>query len=333
MASHIFIDANIFLNFYDFNDEDLEQLKKLVDFINKKKVILYITQQLKDEVERHRDEKVGNSFNRFKKSRCNLEMPVICKTYPEYDIINNLQDDLEKNKSVLSNKLWEDIANHTLKADDIIFKLIEAGNFVDSDKFINKAIVRHRKGNPPGKKNDSYGDEINWETLLGAVPDEKDFIIISRDGDYQNAINSEELNSFLKSEWQKKKKSKIYLYKNLTNFFNKQKIAIQLRFEEEKNNLIKSLLDSPTFAATHEIIDKLSKFGSFTDEQTIGLVAALLNNTQVGFIVNDSDVNEFYRNLLNYKDNLSDEKTWGDLNDVLCDKQVNYLKTVNDLPF
>jgi len=316
MALHIFIDANIFLNFYDFNDEDLKQLKKLVNLIDRGGILLYVTKQLKDEVERHRDSKVSNSFKRFKDSRCNLEMPVICKTYQEYEVIKRLQEALDKNKTELANKLWADIENRTLKADEIISALFGAGKFIDSDPFISKARVRHVKGNPPGKKDNSYGDEINWETLIKEVPDNTDFVIISKDGDYQSALNPDEINSFLKNEWASIKKSKIYYFKNLTTFFSKYKITIKLRFEEEKNNLIHSLGNSGTFAHTHEIIERLSKFSSFTDDQIVGIGIAALENSQVGSIITDPDIEEFYARVLSGKASLFELETWVALKDL-----------------
>ena len=39
---YLFIDTNIFLSFYHFTKEDLEELKKLGVLLKQKKVILYL---------------------------------------------------------------------------------------------------------------------------------------------------------------------------------------------------------------------------------------------------------------------------------------------------
>lgn len=45
----IFIDTNIYLNFYHFSDDELEELKKLSVAIKKKDIKLYITRQVINE--------------------------------------------------------------------------------------------------------------------------------------------------------------------------------------------------------------------------------------------------------------------------------------------
>jgi len=54
-----------------------------------------------------------------------------------------------------------------------------------TDLHIEKAKKRKVVGNPPGKKNDPLGDEINWEILLESIDKStSELIIISNDSDY-----------------------------------------------------------------------------------------------------------------------------------------------------
>ena len=46
----LFIDANIFLSFYDFTSDDLKELDKLALLIQNKKVTLQLPQQVIDEI-------------------------------------------------------------------------------------------------------------------------------------------------------------------------------------------------------------------------------------------------------------------------------------------
>jgi hypothetical protein len=56
-----------------------------------------------------------------------------------------------------------------------------------------------------------------------------------------------------------------------------------------------------TFATTHSIISKLSRFSSWTDDQIIQLLQAADINNQVWGIINDFDVHSFYNNILKDK--------------------------------
>lgn len=290
----LFIDSNIFLNFYDFYPEDLEHLTQLVELVEKKEIKLFITKQVQREIERQRESRLAEAYNKFKESRVTLDMPVICQAYPEYKKIKEIQCQLFEEQSKLSKGLWEDIINGSLEADKIIKKLFKVANILDSDKVLEKAKVRYALGNPPGKKDKSYGDEINWEALLEFIPSDCHFVIISDDKDYKSPLNENELKEFLIKEWENKKNTKILFYHSLTSFLKDNEINIELRWEEEKNQLIKELIESPNFATTHDIIKKLSKFINFSEEQIRNIGRAVFLNSQVAWIASDSDVKQFY---------------------------------------
>ena len=53
---YVFIDSNIYLNFYDFAVEDLKELEKMKTAIGNGTMALFVTQQVVDEVWRNREE-------------------------------------------------------------------------------------------------------------------------------------------------------------------------------------------------------------------------------------------------------------------------------------
>ena len=68
--------------------------------------------------------------------------------------------------------------------------------------------------------------------------------------------------------------------------------------EARKSNLIMSLEDSHSFAQTHKVIAELSAVGNWTVEEKEALFAAAISNSQVHYILTDSDVKEFFSTLL-----------------------------------
>ena len=328
---HVFIDSNIFLDFYRLGKEDLDKLNKLTDLVKSREIKIYLTKQVYDEFFRNREDAFKKTYKDFLESRLDIQMNSIFKNYPEYQKITLLKRALEKLKSDLGQKVESDVNSRNLAADIVVRNIFDASEIIDSDKFLKKALIRHRLGNPPGKKNNSYGDEINWETLLKAVPSNKKLVIISNDGDYQSPMSERNLHSYLETEWNKHKKSKIYLYKSLGAFFNEHDIAIDFEIEKEKSTLIESLINSNSFMTTHEVIRRLSKFSSFSDEQIRGLSTALLGNSQVRSIIGDADIKAFYKNNLNSKSDLFDDEMWSEIESMVIVDTVEVNKDVEDI--
>lgn len=328
---HVFIDSNIFLDFYRLGKEDLEKLNQLIDLIKNGDIKIYLTKQVYDEFYRNREDAFQKTYRGFLESKIDIQMNSIFKNYPEYKKIALLKRTLEKLKSDLGQKVESDMNLKTLVADEVVRKIFEASNFINSDKFLDDAIIRHRLGNPPGKKNNSYGDEINWETLLQVVPNDEKFIIVSNDGDYESPMSDRKLDSYLEAEWKKNKKSKIYFYQSLEVFFKEHDIAIDFEIEQDKNTLIESLINSSSFLSTHETIRRLSKYNAFSDDQIRGLSTALLGNSQVKSIIEDDDVREFYKSNLATKSDIFDEETWSEIESLIIVDPVQVNKDVEDI--
>lgn len=290
---HLFIDTNVLLSFFHVSSDDLEELKKLVVLLEKKKVQLYVPSQVKMEFRRNREAKIADAMRKFKEQRLNLQFPQICKDYPEYEKLRELQKHYEENHTALLNALNEHIKSDSLKADQIIGQLFSLAEGVPcNDEIIQRARLRLERGNPPGK-NDSLGDAINWEALLTAVPDKSDLHFISGDKDYCSALNEEDFSQFLGSDWRGKKKSELIFYKRSSAFFKDKFPDIKFATELEKDLLIKDFAQSGSFATTHAVVAKLAKFADFTPAQLNAIVSAAISNSQISMIATDQDVHEF----------------------------------------
>jgi len=68
--------------------------------------------------------------------------------------------------------------------------------------------------------------------------------------------------------------------------------------ELEKTSILISLESSRSFARTHEMIEKLSHYSTWSPEELELLFRIAVTNSQVKYIINDSDVKLFYSRIL-----------------------------------
>lgn len=292
----LFIDSNIFLSFYEFTSEDLTELDKLCRLIENKEMDLLLPQQVVDETWRKREETIDRSFTGFRK-RLSLSFPSYCKNHNHYDSMRKYQQKLQDLHAEMVKDLERDIEKQQLAADSLLQKLFGlATKLGRTHQLIESARQRVELGNPPGKRG-SIGDALNWEALLSEVPTGETLSLISGDSDFASPLAKEHLRDFLRQEWSDRKNSELHFYRTLSTFFSKQSANINLKTETEKDGLIQDLTNSISFRMTHALIASLSEYEGFTQKQVEDLVDAVLTNSQVGRILEDEDIMEFYQGL------------------------------------
>ena len=220
---YVFIDTNILLTFYSFNEEHLDKLKSIAKLIKEKKINLILTEQVINEFIKNREKKLKTTMefiNRFK----NISKGSL--THHDFEEIKNIDAKLQEIKDLskkLLTKISPMIENETLPADKVIKEIFSTTKPEKvTDHFFSKAKTRHQKGLPPGKKH-SYGDAINWELLLTKVPDGKDLYFICADTDFSSLIDENKFHPFLKKEWEKLKSSNVHYYFGSISKFLKEK--------------------------------------------------------------------------------------------------------------
>jgi hypothetical protein len=298
MAIHLFIDTNVYLKFYHYSNDDLEELNKLLVLLDNEKLELYLPEQVINEFERNRDNKLADALKTFGLNKISNQFPQFCKEYKEYDILKKIMRDYEHEKQILLKNVMLAIETSSLKADKIIDLLFKKANVIDiNPELVEKSKLRFDLGNPPGK-NKSYGDALIWESLIENVESGNDIYFIADDKDYFSEINNSNFNAFLLNEWTKKKGTKIKFYKTLSDFFKDVLPDIKLATELEKDLLISELDSSPNFYTSRNILKKLSKLDSYSSEQINQIISASINNTQVYWISDDDDINEYLYNFI-----------------------------------
>ncbi|MCB9034166.1 MAG: DUF4935 domain-containing protein [Chitinophagales bacterium] len=281
---NIYIDTNVYLTFYHFSNEDLAELKKLIALINTDNICLYIPEQTKNEFYRNREVKIADSLDKLTSSKFNNQFPMICHNYDEYKEMKNAIKDYEKNKNSLLKKLKHDAETKTLQADEILNQLFDKAEVIKTTaKILNKAIIRYDIGNPPGKDK-SYGDAINWESLLSKIPDEEDLYFISDDKDFYSKLNDQKFNDYLLSEWEEKKQSNLHYFRKITDFFKKHYPEIEITSETEKEIIIKNLYEAYSFDNAKSVVRKLRNFDNFSIKQLNDITTAFATNNQIYWI-------------------------------------------------
>jgi predicted nucleic acid-binding protein len=179
----IFIDTNVFLDFYESSRQTL-------------KVLL--------ELHKHSDSVVFPRlvYDEFLRRRVGVLKKVITGIKGEYHTyttaiiqdlegFNSLKEVREKHKEQL--RIVEDsikeIINDTHK-DSVfsevtsLFQSKDVKIFEYDNDIIQKANKRHLLGQPPGTDKVNICDEVIWEAILSNIDD--DIIIVSRDGTYRD---------------------------------------------------------------------------------------------------------------------------------------------------
>ena len=306
---NIFIDTNIFLSFYHFSNDDLEELNKLSLLLQQGKTKLYLPEQVVQEFRRNRDNKIADALKQLREQKLDLRFPQFCKEYDEYENLRQLQRSYSKLHAELIRKAIEDIQAENLKADKVIHDLFDNGIAIPENKAINE-LARNRIaiGNPPGK-NGSLGDALNWEALLENIPNGENLYFLTDDKDYASPIDTNVFNTYLSQEWKTQKKSEIVFYRSLSEFFKEHFPKISLASETEKDLDIQGLANSSSFVQTHAIISKLNKYSDFTVAQVNAIIDATITNNQVHWILSDPDVSDFLSKVVAGKESKLNQAT------------------------
>lgn len=203
----IFIDANIYLNFYDSNKADF---KKLLNSLLEIKKSIFVTMQIASEVRRNKLEVAKRSltghFDTAKMTKVSLPKQFdteILKIQDWNKESHNLHTKQMQLREELKSLIHETLNNIMLSQDRVsqVLEQLFQNAVVASENEIQLAKTRKELGNPPGKPSDPLGDQLSWEQFLEYSSEAENIWIITKDQDYfTNFDNKNYLNSFLAQE-------------------------------------------------------------------------------------------------------------------------------------
>lgn len=204
-----------------------------------------------------------------------------------------------------------------LAADQLITELFGLAEFVPLTAEIwETARRRFDLRNPPGKGK-SYGDAVHWVSLLEAVPDGKDILVVSDDSDFQSKLDKVQMSSFLQEEWRRRKSAAAVLYTSLPDLFRDHYPDVRMlealeKEMAERELAVRSLATSANFLQTHAAIEAVSRFSDFLPQEVEELLWAAVSNGQISWIIEDGDVFRFYTRLAHEYQNSVDPGLLGE---------------------
>lgn len=249
MPKLLFIDTNIYLDFYRIRNE------VKVSFLNHLEAIkesLIITDQVEMEFKKNRQSAILEGMKELKPPT-KINLPGVLQKdksatalQKDYERIDGR---IKKLKTRLDN-VFETPVRYD-KVYQVLQRLWSKKQSIDLYRKHKKryavrelAEKRFMLGYPPRKKNDtSIGDAINWEWLIYvATETNSDIWIVSRDSDY-GVIQENKgfLNDWLKQEFQERvsKKRKIVLCPKLSNALREFEIPVTQEEEEAEDKVIR----------------------------------------------------------------------------------------------
>lgn len=252
----IFIDTNIFLDFYRIRNSNvslkyLEEIEKHIDLI-------ITSSQVEMEFKKNRQAVILESISEVKKINTNISVPAILSDSQAVEMILKSKQKIEAKQKILKNKIDRILKNPIYN--DPVFKSLQKLFSNKSDinlsrenktRFTIRNLAKKRflLGYPPRKKSDnSIGDAINWEWIIQcAETTGKHIIIVTRDSDFGCTYEREShLNDWLVQEFKQRisRKRKVILTDKLSTAFKLVEIPVTDEMIKEEEFVIKTSLGS-----------------------------------------------------------------------------------------
>ena len=262
MDALLFIDANIFLDFYRARDSDISI--KFLKQIEACKDSLIISSQLDMEYKKNRQKVIVDSLKKYgKPDWSKITPPVIVSDFQPVKMIND-----RKNEIIMQQKKVNEKINKILKSpsyNDPVYQSLQRVfkhkspynlNRENKERFTIRRLARKRffLGYPPRKEGDtSYGDAIHWEWVIRcSIKSGKDIVIVTRDKDF----GITHLNDWLAQEFKQRvgyrRKIKLtdslsaglkIIHANITKEMEKEERKTMAEMFEEDSRIMENMFD------------------------------------------------------------------------------------------
>jgi predicted nucleic acid-binding protein len=276
----IFIDTNIFLDFYRIRKSNvsmkyLEEIEKHIDLI-------ITSSQVEMEFKKNRQSVILESINEVKKiNNFSISVPAILSDAKAVEMISKSKDVIAKKQKELKARIEKILKNPNYN--DPVFKSLQKLfsnkseinlNRENKIRFTirNQAKKRFLLGYPPRKKSDnSIGDAVNWEWIIKcAEKTGKHIILVTRDSDFGCNYESEShLNDWLKQEFKQRisQKRKLILTDKLSKAFQIVEIPVTEEMIKEEENVINLSLRNYNSHNWQEVVKRLQENLKMTELQ------------------------------------------------------------------
>jgi hypothetical protein len=247
----LFIDTNIWLDFYRSRAEAGLKLLNHVESISDSLIVTY---QLESEFKRNRQTAILEGMQELKSPQ-QISRPGIFSDSKATELVTKRIKDVEKRVKNLRRRLVRALENPTLH--DPVYKVCQRVfhkiDFIAPGRdntlrhgIRRKALRRFIHGCPPRKRGDtSIGDAFNWEWMLYcATQQTKGLVIVSRDSDYGATFEGRSyINDHLRQEFSERvsQKRKLQLFSRLSDALKLFAVRVSQQEEDAERELVSSV--------------------------------------------------------------------------------------------
>jgi hypothetical protein len=256
----LFVDTNIWLDFYRARNETGLALLKHTEAVSDK---IIVTFQLEAEFKKNRQTAILEGMQELK-SPAQIPRPGIFSDAKASTILVKSMKEADKRVKALKQKLTRVLDNPTehdpvYQACQRIFHKQDSLVLNREDKLRHmirrKAFRRFLHGCPPRKKSDtSIGDAINWEWMIHCANfANAELVIVTRDSDYGvHFENKAYVNDHLRQEFSERvsRKRRILLYSRLSDALKHFAVPVTPQEVEAEAEIVESHPEAPS--ATRE---------------------------------------------------------------------------------
>src|SRR5712691_761445 len=122
----VFIDTNVYLSFFHYTSDALDQLETLAEMAKRGEVRLFVTDQVSDEFFRDRDIKLSDTMKRLGEGKAAGQYPNAFKQDAEYDELRRLENEFGQMRARLIARFQKAAQDGAFKADEVIRRLFDA---------------------------------------------------------------------------------------------------------------------------------------------------------------------------------------------------------------
>jgi predicted nucleic acid-binding protein len=247
----LFIDTNIWLDFYRARNEAGLRLLKHAEAISDRLIVTY---QLESEFKKNRQTAILEGMQELKAPQ-QISRPGIFSDAKATRIIAKNLKEAEKHVKSLRRRLVRALENPGVQ--DPIYKACQRIFHKDDELTLSrdntlrhmirrKAFRRFLHGCPPRKKGDtSIGDAFNWEWMVHCATERTaGLIIVTRDSDYGATLEDKSyINDHLRQEFSERvsRKRKLLLYSRLAEALKLFEVDVSPQEEEAEKELVSAV--------------------------------------------------------------------------------------------
>ncbi len=294
MSTLIFVDTNIYLDFYRFTGggEDLSILTKLESHLD----TLVSTHQVEMEFKKNRQKVILDAYNGLKTNVQNQQFPAFLSSSKQASALRKNEDEIQRLAQTLKDKTRKVLTN-PIRSDPVykctqrIFKSNSDCNLSRENKtrFAIRRLARKRflLGYPPRKDSDiSIGDAVNWEWIIHCAKRcGRDVIIVTRDGDFGKTFEGRPIiNDWLRQEFKERVSNRrnVEVTNKLSEAMKKANIKISLAEETQEEKLIRERPQHSPFLNPEQPRGSLNPASDADLQRIFGPLAATLSENLRG---------------------------------------------------